>query len=922
MAADPQRERILKELCNKFRGEQGEEKVFLPLYEHLGKEDVLGLVMSHKTGYKLIEKKMEEEMTKDFANYGKPTDTDCFLVEVLCRVSQAVGVQVDLPAIDASICQFFTPGLLTIVNVQQEMHAQLARTDGTKHEREKRKKDMKRVKDMVEENSRKPSPESYLNPSSHLKVLKVQQNLNQHMKEHDTVVIHPEQKTVLQIEVKAAESRSSSGPINGALKQITGGLEELMRLHSHVLDQDWTFLGAVALPNVSVADKDDVCRRVGICMSCRDYILVGDMSLAIPHFLGQVFPTSRAFPDRPVWKMSHQRLMERLAALVHLAPALPAMQKITGETVALLGGASITWDFVPDLFKCPVSDLVKWKTASHTGSPPAILFLNRQQLGLWKEKRVMFISDYGVGKTTMIKSKAISLASEGQKVLYVFLGTASDMSQHGNMVPVMAVMNQQQMTYPTMTILNQEDINKFYFVHCTYVDTFCAKIWRPTALHMLHFYLDHQRGTWDSVLVDECPVSHNEAVVALHQVVSWITRVHPGVLKSVLKFSMVVFALPTCLSVTVGWAWRSEAGYATAVVILLAIGAVHILCYFGGLRPSFSPDKTATFLFSYSDIVPSHLWVALHAKSFKDETLRNNQITEARLNRLKGKLASPRNGQAFTIPNLFVNMRNTSEVCRAAQNISTDFREGGRYDTAISTAVTAAPPPPAPKTNPCRQSTFLPLAHHALLEESLAFAYRDLVGVLPGSETTKTVVFLTDLLGDISRITAGLVKTGVSPSVITEYKAATDLAALELFLAQPSGILITSAQAFSGMEAATVVYVGLVSEVNRSAILRAVEQSIWIKLITKHPVAADGFILDPKFLSCFPGYGSSFYTCLSCQATVCSSCALACHTEERGCITQYSFVATHKKIFLFTGGCYCGNNGRTCTIPTIPTVNP
>ena len=139
MVADPQRERILKELCNKFRGEHGEEKVFLPLYEHLGKEDVLGLVMSHKTGYKLIEKKMEEEVTKDYASFGKPTDTDGFLVEVLCRVSQVVGVQVDLPAIEASICHYFTPGLLTVVKIQQEIHAQLVRTDGTKLEREKLK---------------------------------------------------------------------------------------------------------------------------------------------------------------------------------------------------------------------------------------------------------------------------------------------------------------------------------------------------------------------------------------------------------------------------------------------------------------------------------------------------------------------------------------------------------------------------------------------------------------------------------------------------------------------------------------------------------------------------------------------------------------------------------------------------------------
>ena len=64
---------------------------------------------------------------------------------------------------------------------------------------------------------------------------------------HDILLIKPDFKAVAQTEVKAMTAKQTN-EVTKALKQLSGGKEEYARVHGHVLDPDWTFVGVVAPP--------------------------------------------------------------------------------------------------------------------------------------------------------------------------------------------------------------------------------------------------------------------------------------------------------------------------------------------------------------------------------------------------------------------------------------------------------------------------------------------------------------------------------------------------------------------------------------------------------------------------------------------------------------------------------------------------
>ena len=83
------------------------------------------------------------------------------------------------------------------------------------------------------------------------------------------------------------------------------------------------------------------------------------MDIEVSTLLKKEFPVSLAYTDKSVLTASYKKLMGRLAALVHIAPAIPAIQRITGQNATVLGAHS-ECEFVPDLFTCALADLEKW----------------------------------------------------------------------------------------------------------------------------------------------------------------------------------------------------------------------------------------------------------------------------------------------------------------------------------------------------------------------------------------------------------------------------------------------------------------------------------------------------------------------------------------------------------------------------------
>ena len=121
---------------------------------------------------------------------------------------------------------------------------------------------------------------------------------------------------------------------------------------------------------------------------------------------------------------------------------------------------------MPDLSTAGANEIKAWKAKKHLGSPTSILFFTQEQLQLFNEKKVLLMADYSTGtlnesdihnpcyifsgKTTLLKSKATSLARAGESVTYIFMGGS------GKTEAVMSIANKIDFANnPNITVLSQ-----------------------------------------------------------------------------------------------------------------------------------------------------------------------------------------------------------------------------------------------------------------------------------------------------------------------------------------------------------------------------------------------------------------------------------------------------------------------------------
>ena len=203
---------------------------------------------------------------------------------------------------------------------------------------------------------------------------------------------------------------------------------------------------------------------------------------------------------------------------------MDTMKKITGDSKEVLGGYADS-DFLPDLLNCPVSHLVKWKASTGSGSTPCIMFLNRQQLSLWNEKILIFLEDYSVGKTTMLKS---SLATRGESVLLFFLGTVNDWGQPAPIEAVMDIQNRQHLSglrstrqlrnaKQYLTTVTAHELQTFYNENA-----WNGKFWKPHMMKIMEFYLkNHPSANSEHIFIDEAPILQNHLLLFIHMLSSF-----------------------------------------------------------------------------------------------------------------------------------------------------------------------------------------------------------------------------------------------------------------------------------------------------------------------------------------------------------------------------------------------------------------
>ena len=894
-------------LHTKYRGEHGEVQVLKPLIKALQKEKAT-IICSHKTRIDTLEKALRNQLQLD--NAPNPA------MQLGLKLAEAIGLDLDIKQIKKEVKEFITThfgqgGNQKVTEMKTWIKRSRANTTLNKWKRMHQDKKLKVLEKMLTQNPSATHIDLTMYSDS-LMLAMMKEEINKCC-EHDIVMIYPKHKAVVQVEVKAVDSNATNKnkPVEEALKQLGAGLEELARVHSHALDKDWSFHGVIALPNLTEAEKSIVCRNKKICQQCQKFFLTSNMD--IPHLL--TFLGALTFPDSPTLKHSYKSLVERLAALVYLVPTLPAMERITGQNTPITGG-STKHDFIPELFNnCPLATINKWKKSKHTGSPLSIMFLNRLQLVLWEEQRLLFIGDYGIGKTTLLKSKAISLALAGQDVHFIFIGAMDDWGRVTTLPSVMEVMNKDHLSNikdasgntVKMTTVGAQDLQKFYAKNNS-GGWFSGHL-PPDIHYMLQFYLEQHPGS--HIFVDELPV-----IQTGFQFINMLTsRAKTFCLKRVTVsgsswwFNCGMISLAATMRY---FSWYSD--------LFLAFGiTAPFLVDFVPTLDTFDHKKTASQLCDYSKTLPNQtLWVALHSQYFRESgpkfCTKKELVKDFKMQVLK----------SFEIPNLDHNMRNVKNINEAAREVGIVTADNSDPKIEIMPAASAPAEDPS-EGNPTPLPVSIPLFYYPTqLASAVVHAYRQVLKVLPNKEQDSCVVFLASDAWEMDMVACSLKEDGVPAKDITLYTEAGHLARLKKFLNKPEGVLITTEEAFSGMEARHVVYcthVGL-SGLFRSSLLRAVEQCIVISgsINTRQSFDIYGRCFYTDFMYRNTHIDSKYLTCqnlskriLICGPSslhlgvqrICFPCRIICHMDchnSRSSTAIYNLIIQH---IIPSSSCQC-----------------
>jgi hypothetical protein len=216
-----------------------------------------------------------------------------------------------------------------------------------------------------------------------------------------------------------------------------------MKQHQDILSSDWTFVSAVATPLSTFPEKKTDCDY------CRRFILDQDTMRSTEKLKQWLDMVTRLAPKRDfIVDHEYRNLMTRMIGFLLISPSiLPLHREIINlhkpernqmideqnyEAIVgslPVGRSSVEHPFMEDVTAMEAlgkedpsqadakKEKRKNKVRTHLGSMQTAIIWNKQQLNVLQgdKKKVVFTSDYGTGKTLLLKTKALALANKLRK---------------------------------------------------------------------------------------------------------------------------------------------------------------------------------------------------------------------------------------------------------------------------------------------------------------------------------------------------------------------------------------------------------------------------------------------------------------------------------------------------------------------------
>ena len=437
--------------------------------------------------------------------------------------------------------------------------------------------------------------------------------------------------------------------------------------------------------------------------------------------------------------------------------------------------------------------------------------------------------------------------------------------------------------YPSITVLSQQDLKEKY----RQVNPW--RPWVPSPLSLVKFYIEKEKP--QHVMVDELPFEKSSWKQLL-RLQTWILAKllwHFGLMGFTIHFAIwFLLCLPPLLW---GGLCHKLWGEAVAFGILLIL----TIWFFVGLVVNpINLDKTGFILTSLPALLPSSsfLWLALHSSPLTDRLDTASPLSEKKLESWKRKLTP-----SFEIPGLKQNLRNSHEVAsiKGFDNVASQSK-------ALPAAPAPRPLPTLPPT-PLFLPIHLPLHSTSQLGEAVKHAYEIL-------EKPNTLVLLLDDINQQDVVKTSLAQEGL---IVVTYTKPKEISACKKFLENPVGVLVTTPEIFSGMEAGSVLWVRVAGkfsfqrsnalrDIHKFCVIETGSNSVRRKVFT-------GFKADGTFAKCHKPWFGDLYWCKSCNSQpilLCPHCANVCH---QSCEREVAKLRTFLHSIIQFNPCSCKTSG-------------
>ena len=474
----------------------------------------------------------------------------------------------------------------------------------------------------------------------------------------------------------------------------------------------------------------------------------------------------------------------------------------------------------------------------------------------------------------------MSLASAGEEVTYVFLG------QNSGIDSVMSLATKRQMDQkPNVTILGLQDLVKYFKNHNPWHPIL------PSPLSLLKFYIGKKNPA--NILVDEAPLETTWwRILLTFSKSASLSRNKPLVANYVALLATFILSLICGLVSS-----QLLSSYYPCLISFMFVFLTITWLVVGNVTSSTSYYPTGLLLTSLPPFLGSStstLWIALQSNYIHDYGIAKSG-SKKELEDWRKSLAP-----TFCCPVLRHNLRNSHLVPK----VGFFTWDGAQANHAVDIA-NSSPPPPSLSPTIVSTPLFIPFSLLSNLPDAIFHAYEKL-------EKPTTLVILLDDKKMLNHVKKGLGQAGLT---VATYLEAGDEAQCKSFLRDPVGALVTNGLLFSGMEAATIIWVkGFNPADRRSNILRAIDKLCIISRDLGQCKSMWGFQKDSTFAQCCLPWPSILIKC-SCpgQPIICNTCSIVCHPHKR----EWTWSPTVVSLFRpFNNPCMCKASG-VCKLPSL-----